>query len=106
MANSSYQIAMKSGPSQPEPTMPPVTLETATTPNGAQTWSGIARGFLRPFGVRDFAGLFPRASLRDSRKDCRNFGRASEPLFGSDNGKRIFESIFATLETKTAAKAA
>jgi hypothetical protein len=32
--------------------------------------------------------------------------RASEPLLGSDDGKWIFESIFAALQNKTAAKAA
>ena len=32
--------------------------------------------------------------------------RASEPALGSDDGKWIFESLFAALEDKTAAKAA
>jgi hypothetical protein len=32
--------------------------------------------------------------------------RACEPLLGSDDGKWIFESLFAALENKTAAKAA
>jgi phosphoribosylformylglycinamidine (FGAM) synthase-like amidotransferase family enzyme len=32
--------------------------------------------------------------------------RASEPLFGSDDGKWIFESIFAALKDKTVAQAA
>ncbi len=32
--------------------------------------------------------------------------RACEPLLGSDDGKLVFESIFAALEKKTAAKAA
>ncbi len=32
--------------------------------------------------------------------------RASEPALGSDNGKWIFESIFAALKNKTAAQAA
>jgi phosphoribosylformylglycinamidine (FGAM) synthase-like amidotransferase family enzyme len=32
--------------------------------------------------------------------------RACEPLLASDDGKLIFESIFATLEKKTAAQAA
>ena len=32
--------------------------------------------------------------------------RASEPVLGSDDGKWIFESIFAVLEKKTAAQAA
>jgi phosphoribosylformylglycinamidine (FGAM) synthase-like amidotransferase family enzyme len=32
--------------------------------------------------------------------------RACEPLLGSDDGKWIFESIFAALKNKTAAQAA
>jgi phosphoribosylformylglycinamidine (FGAM) synthase-like amidotransferase family enzyme len=32
--------------------------------------------------------------------------RANEPALGSDDGKWIFESIFAALEKQTAAKAA
>jgi phosphoribosylformylglycinamidine (FGAM) synthase-like amidotransferase family enzyme len=32
--------------------------------------------------------------------------RASEPLLGSDDGKCIFESIFAALKNKTVAQAA
>jgi phosphoribosylformylglycinamidine (FGAM) synthase-like amidotransferase family enzyme len=32
--------------------------------------------------------------------------RACEPLLGSDDGKWIFESIFATLKNKTVAQAA
>jgi phosphoribosylformylglycinamidine (FGAM) synthase-like amidotransferase family enzyme len=32
--------------------------------------------------------------------------RASEPALGSDDGKWIFESIFAALKSKTIAKAA
>ena len=32
--------------------------------------------------------------------------RAIEPVLGSDDGKWIFESIFAALEKKTGAKAA
>ena len=33
-------------------------------------------------------------------------GRASEPALGSDDGKWIFESIFAALKNKTVAQAA
>jgi phosphoribosylformylglycinamidine synthase I len=43
---------------------------------------------------RNVAGLMPHPE------------RASEPLLGSDDGKWIFESIFAALESKVAAKAA
>jgi len=43
---------------------------------------------------RNVAGMMPHPE------------RACEPLLGSDAGKWIFESIFATLQNKTAAKAA
>ena len=43
---------------------------------------------------RNVAGLMPHPE------------RACEPLLGSDDGKWIFESIFAALEKKSAAKAA
>jgi phosphoribosylformylglycinamidine synthase len=43
---------------------------------------------------RNVAGLMPHPE------------RASELALGSDDGKWIFESIFATLEKKTAAQAA
>ncbi len=44
--------------------------------------------------ARNVAGLMPHPE------------RACEPLLGSDDGKWIFESIFAALKNKTAAKAA
>ena len=43
---------------------------------------------------RNVAGLMPHP------------GRACEPLPGSDDGKWILESIFATLKNKTVAQAA
>jgi phosphoribosylformylglycinamidine synthase len=43
---------------------------------------------------RNVAGLMPHPE------------RACEPLLASDDGKLIFESIFAALEKKPAAKAA
>jgi len=43
---------------------------------------------------RNVAGLMPHPE------------RACEPLLGSDDGKWIFESIFATLKNKTVAQAA
>jgi phosphoribosylformylglycinamidine synthase len=43
---------------------------------------------------RNVAGLMPHPE------------RASEPLLGSDDGKWIFESIFAALQNKTVTKAA
>jgi len=43
---------------------------------------------------RNVAGLMPHPE------------RASESVLGSDDGKWIFESIFAALKKKTAAKAA
>ena len=38
--------------------------------------------------------------------DALALGRACEPLLGSDDGKWIFESIFAALKNKTVAAAA
>ena len=64
-------------------------LTEATNPNGS-LWNiaGICNE------RRNVAGLMPHPE------------RACEPLLGSDNGKWIFESIFAALKNKTVAQAA
>jgi len=86
-------------------TTPPVSEEMDTTLKGSQSRTGLVRGFLHPFRVRDFVGRFPGVSLRStpgyhlaSLRDARKFG--------SDDGKWIFESIFAALKNKTVAQAA
>ena len=64
-------------------------LTDAANPNGSlMNIAGICNE------RRNVAGLMPHPE------------RASEPVLGSDDGKWIFESIFAALENKTAAKAA
>ena len=64
-------------------------LTDAANPNGSlQNIAGICNE------RRNVAGLMPHPE------------RASETILGSDDGKWIFESIFAALEKKTVAKAA
>ena len=64
-------------------------LTDTANPNGAlQNIAGICNE------RRNVAGLMPHPE------------RACEPLLGSDDGKWIFESIFAALQNKTAAQAA
>ena len=64
-------------------------LTDTANPNGSvQNIAGICNE------RRNVAGLMPHPE------------RASEPVLGSDDGKWIFESIFAALQNKTAAKAA
>ena len=64
-------------------------LTDTANPNGAvQNIAGICNE------KRNVAGLMPHPE------------RACEPLLGSDDGKWIFESIFAALKNKTVAQAA
>jgi phosphoribosylformylglycinamidine synthase len=61
----------------------------AANPNGAlQNIAGICNA------GRNVAGLMPHPE------------RACEPILGSDDGKWIFESLFATLKNKVVAQAA
>ena len=64
-------------------------LTDAANPNGALlNIAGICNE------KRNVAGMMPHPE------------RACEPLLGSDDGKWIFESLFAALKTKTVAQAA
>ena len=64
-------------------------LTDAANPNGSlRNIAGVCNA------ARNVAGLMPHPE------------RASEPLLGSDDGKWIFESMFAALQSKLAAKAA
>ena len=55
---------------------------------------GFTKKILEKISARNVAGLMPHPE------------RACEPLLGSDDGKWIFESIFAALKNKTVAAAA
>jgi phosphoribosylformylglycinamidine (FGAM) synthase-like amidotransferase family enzyme len=60
--------------------------------------------------VENLEGLSVVAGICNQRRNVAGFmadpERACEPPLGSDDGKWIFESVFAALEKKSAAKAA